>query len=196
MLKTKSNKQWKIVGITWVAAFLLSIGIALPQAGYASEAGATGLSVEIGDEFTVQLPTEIEVTMLAAEFNTVVTSTVNVNVNSNDPAGWSMTISMIDTDTSDGALIHESLTSSVARIPASTGTLTNPSILTQNSWGYNINSFAAGTFAQVPAATTPDLIANETGSGNFDFPIQIGVWAGFVPTGVYSNSITLLVTAN
>jgi hypothetical protein len=199
MRKIKQNKKiWQVLGSVWASALLLSLSLALPGISHAAtiQQGTTQITVDVSEQFIVTTPSEINVDMLASEIDSVVTATLNVGVISSVPGGYSMYLSMAQNDAYNGALVHETLTSPVARIPAAPGTFAAPSALSQNSWGYSLEGWSAGSFAAVPAFAAADIVANETSAGTFNTPIQIGVWAGFIPTGTYTNSIVVLVSAN
>ena len=196
-INKRSNKVWKVIGSVWASVLVLSLlSVTLPGISHATDqdAGSIMLQIEVGETFIINAPLELDVNLQGTEINSAVTAVIDVGVTTSMPTGYIMYLSMADGDMDSGALVHDTI--NAARIPSVTGNFLNPTALTETTWGYNLQSFGADNYAAIPDFATPDEIARENTAGAFNTPIEIGVWAGFIPAGHYSNSITVLVTAN
>jgi hypothetical protein len=195
----ENNKIWKVAGGLWASALLVSLSLGLASNSSAFF-GQTSLNIEVAPTFTIETPSDLsaDFNLSVASINAAVSQTVDVNVISTMPNGWMMQLSMASGDTYNGALINAAAlpSSSSARIPSVAGTFSAPAALTQNSWGYSITDFGANNFAAIPAYGSADTIYDTTASGTFSIPIEIGVWAGYIPSGDYTNNIAILISAN
>lgn len=130
-----------------------------------------------------------------------------VTVSTNDSAGYTLQIAETSAATA--------LTSGGNTIPASSGTQAAPVAMSNNTWGYRVDSvggFGAGPtssansaavsgsikFAAVPATGSPNTVKTTAGTASND---TTTIWYGVAantsqPSGTYTNSVTYTVTAN
>jgi hypothetical protein len=129
-----------------------------------------------------------------------------VTVNTSDTNGYTLQLS----ETSGSS----SLVSGSNTIPNSSGTQASPTAMTNNTWGYRVDSvggFGAGPttaqssialsslkFSAVPATGSPDILTTTSGTAmNATTTVWYSVAANTSqPEGTYTNSVTYTATGN
>lgn len=179
----------------------------LPSTGaLATSANATTtINANIGSVISVASTgtVSIDVTPVGAS-NTISSASDTVTVNTNNAAGYNLTLAM-NTAT-------RTLAKGADTIDPSTGTLAAPIAPAVNTWGYRVDGltgFGAGpasalnnattttlTFAGVPATATPDEIKTTTTTATND---TTTVWYMVAannskPNGIYTNTVVYTAT--
>ena len=134
-------------------------------------------------------PTTVQLNVTPTPAGMEATGNLVINVSSNNPTGYTLTMSA---KTSNTALIH---TNGTNTIPSTT----NPTAATlpTNTWGYNVGPNAT-TFLAIPAPSGAVTLRNTTGpTASDDTAITIGAKTDInVLPGVYSNDLTFTAVAN
>jgi hypothetical protein len=118
------------------------------------------------------------------------TAAVPITVSSNNPAGYSLTLSMISTDANSGQLWNATAATGLAGIAA------GPTALTANTWGYNLDSSA--NFSAVPASSSAATLIAPTGTfGSTSITVTYGAQVDYtLPANtIYSNQVTYTASA-
>lgn len=181
--------------------------VALPIFSASAETSNTMITANIGSTISVQSTSNVNLSINPTAGQAKASSgKATVTVSTNNSTGYNLKIGMNGTD--------RNLKKNSDNIAAHTGTLTAPSALANNTWGYRVAStggFAAGnmdvqnnvnnlagTFAGVPANTSLDQIKNHTSAVQSDnTEVLFGAKVDATkPSGAYTGTVVFTATAN
>jgi len=157
-----------------------------------SSAADMGLGLDVGLLLSITSSDAIAVPIAATATGTQNAGTVQVSVTTNNPIGYSLTMS------SATAVTALALTSNPATtIPSTTAPIASPSVLANNTWGYSTAASPA-SFARIPASATPDtLLVTGAPSVNSITGVTFAARVNTTkPAGTYANTIIFTATAN
>ncbi|MCL2038585.1 hypothetical protein FWG86_01620 [Candidatus Saccharibacteria bacterium] len=130
---------------------------------------------------------------------------VPLTLSCNDENGATVTLSMIATDANNGALFDDGTSAPLTTTDVVAPIGTAASVLTANTWGYNVVNASTNTaqnststFSPVPAAATPATLLATSTSGTSQFFVNFGALVDYtLDSGItYSNQVTYTASAN
>jgi hypothetical protein len=207
-MRIKMNKiyrnKYKKIGLIGIGIpILLLVTGAVASAATAN----TTINAQIQPVISVGSSTTVALSITPASGGSISSASDTVTVNTNDSAGYNLTLSDGDTNTS--------LVNGVNTITAHSGTQAVPTTMTTNNkWGYrvdNVGGFGAGpgavlnsvassslTWAGVPSSSSPNTLKSPTS------PSGVGgdtttVWYATrvdqtIPSGTYTDTVTYTAT--
>ncbi len=194
--------------LTSTTLALSAIGIAaLPVvASAATQSASTTINANIGSTISVTTSTTVAINATPTAGGVVSSASDTVTVNTNNAAGYTLTLADADTNTN--------LVSGSDTIAAHSGTFAAPTALANGSWGYRIvgaggfgataytgesnNGSSTSTWAGVPSSASPTTIKTTASSATND---TTTVWYGTrvsssQPNGTYTDTVTYTATTN
>jgi hypothetical protein len=190
-----------------LTASVLTLGLAAVGAGGSVLAQSNPTSetlVEVVVNSTLSISSDasggtvsLNVTPLVADDSTggtLVTGNETITVTTNNPNGYTLTIENNDSNLN--------LVSGSDNIAASTAPFGTPAALSASGatgvWGFRLASFAADTFAGVPANGSPQIISSTSAAASGDTTVV--TWGVAVttaqPAGTYSDTVIYTVIDN
>ncbi len=189
----------------WAVAAVMSLSIALPViASAADSSGTTNISVGVGDVISLSTDGAVSFSLIPTAGGVVSSGSDVVRVSTNNVAGYVLSLSNNDSNTS--------LVSGSNTIGAHAGTYIAPSVLANGTWGYAVaggafdasysaetnNASSTTKWAGVPALASPQTIKNRPGVASND---QTTVWYGARVSngqgaGTYIDTVTYTATTN
>ena len=203
MGRTSKRTVSTVIGSALSIALVLSAPI---LASAATTTGSTTINASVAAVISISTSSNVNISLTPTTGGVVSSASDTVTVNTNNTAGYVLTMSASDATTS--------LTSGGNTIAAHTGTQASPTALATNRWGYRVvgvggfgataynaetnNGSSTSTWAGVPASgaantlkTTATVATNDTTT----------VWYGVrvtssQPAGSYTEAITYTATTN
>lgn len=199
-MKLKAKSKY-FFGLAGLAAILL-----IPATTTAETANST-VQVDVGSVISA-FTTSGTVTLGALTPDSTGRQSINkdtVTVSTNDTDGYTLTLKDADTT--------YTLASGGNSFAASSGTPASPSALTNNTWGWRVDSlsgFGAGptsaissqapsslTFAAIPANGSPATLKTTSAAGSSSVDVWYSARANdSQPTGTYTDTVTYTATVN
>jgi hypothetical protein len=190
-----------------VGAWALVAGVlaGIPIAASAVS-GNTTVNATVNSIISVTTVSPVSVSLTPTAGGVVSSSSDTVTVNTNNSAGYNLTLADTDANTS--------LVSGANSITAHTGTQTTPTALANNTWGYRVvgvggfgataysvesnNSSSTSTWAGVPASGSPVTLKTTGTTATDDITtVYYGVKAtASKPSGTYTDTVTYTATTN
>ncbi len=174
------KKGYKAASVLAVMAIVLS-----PVAASAASSNTT-VQATVASVISVSSTPTVAISVTPAVGGVEATANDTVSVDSNDPDGYNLTLENDATLTMSGP--------SAATLAKTTGTYGTPTALINNSWGYRLSGFTAGTYAGVEDAAQNIKSTTATAAGDTTI-VTYGVKVDTTkPAGVYSDSVTYTAT--
>lgn len=196
----------KIIKYTSVVLTSAAI-VALPIFSASAETSQTVINATIGSTISVQSTGNVNLSINPTAGQAKASSgKATVTVSTNNATGYNLKIGMNGAD--------RNLKKGSDNITAHAGTLTAPSVLANNTWGYrveNVGGFAAGnmtaqsnvndltgTFAGVPASGAEAQIKNHNAAAqSHHTDVLFGAKVDATkPSGTYTGTVVFTATAN
>lgn len=196
----------KVIKYTSVVLTSAAI-VALPIFSASAETSNTMITATVGSTLSVQSTNNINLAINPTAGQAKASSgKATVTVSTNNSTGYNLKIGMNGTD--------RNLKKGSDSIATHSGTLTAPSVLANNTWGYRVagvGGFAAGnmdaqnnvndlsgTFAGVPANNALDQIKNHTSAVQSNqTEVLFGAKVDSTkPSGAYTGTVVFTATAN
>ena len=202
MIKITKQKISAIVGSTLAVALITSPAIV----SAASSPASTTINATLDSVISITTSTTVALAVTPTSGGSATSAADTVTVNTNNAAGYRLTLADTDTNTS--------LVNGGNSITAHAGTFASPSTLANNSWGYRVDgsgTFGAGptsaqsnqanlsgTWAGVPSSGSPQQLKSTSTNATGDVTsVFYGVKADTSkPTGVYTDSVTYTAVTN
>lgn len=174
------------------AGSVLALACVLMPAMSASAATET-----VNSTIRVHVNSAITVGVSAATVDINVTPTAagaahNVTVGTNNASGYKLQLASSTAATT--------LEKGSDTIPAAGGSFAAPAVLTTDTWGYRIDSFAANQYAGITANTAPVTLKNTTTPSIAGGDITAVTWGANVstatPNGTYTREVTYTAVTN
>lgn len=198
MRTIKINKQ-KIAALTAVFAVVASPAVA----SAATDSANTTVNATVQASISITSSSPVALTLAPTAGGVVTSASDTVTVDSNNTAGYDLTLADADANTN--------LVSGGNNIAAHSGTYASPTTLTNGTWGYAVaslnnfdasystetnNTSSSSIWAGVPATGSAQNIKSTTGVATADVTT---VWyAARVntsqPTGTYTDTVTYTAT--
>ena len=196
----------KIIKYTSIVLTSAAI-VALPVFSASAETSNTVITANIGSTISVQSTSNVALNINPTATQAKASSgKATVTVSTNNATGYNLKIGMNGAD--------RNLNKATDNITAHAGTLTAPTALANNTWGYRVENVGgfnagnvtpennvndlAGTFAGVPAQNAEDQIKNHNAavqSNTTDVLFGAKVDAT-KPSGAYTGTVVFTATAN
>ena len=162
---------------------------------------ATTETAQNGDYYIETTTTDLNLSIHTTPAGAQETASHDVIVKTDDPAGFTLTVS-VNNDTSNSLNLNGN-TSATSNFPATSGTYANPTALDDNSWGFTdtLTKKDNDQWSAVPLLSNAQQI-KQTGSANTSGDTTTIYYAinakydGKHENGSYSNTITYSVVGN
>lgn len=197
--------QQKAKVATWVLV-VAAVAAAPITASAATSSAGTTIEATVNSVISVTTSTNVAINLTPTPGGVVSSSSDTVTVNTNNTAGYTLTLADADATTS--------LASGGNTIAAHAGTQAVPTALAANTWGYRVvgvggfgasaysaetnNTSSTSTWAGMPATGSPNTLKTTSSTAANDVTT---VWYGVKvdssqPNGVYSDTVTYTATTN
>ncbi len=197
--------QQKAKVATWVLV-VAAVAAAPITASAATSSAGTTIEATVNSVISVTTSTNVAINLTPTPGGVVSSSSDTVTVNTNNTAGYTLTLADADATTS--------LASGGNTIAAHAGTQAAPTTLATNTWGYRVvgvggfgagaysaetnNTSSTSTWAGMPATGSPNTLKTTSSTAANDVTT---VWYGVKvdssqPNGVYSDTVTYTATTN
>ena len=198
----KISKKYLYQAVGAVSAFAVLASPVLVSA--ATDTANTTINANVGSTISVSSSSTVAINLAPGSQPVLSSSSDTVTVNTNNTAGYTLTLANLDTTTA--------LESGANTIQAHTGTQAAPTVLTTGRWGYavqNVGGFGAGvrsaetnntsstsTWAGVPSSAAPNTLKDTSSTATNDITT---VWYGVrvdssQPTGTYTDTVRYTAT--
>ncbi len=182
----KINLQKAGIGIMGVAAFAV---LALPVINVSAATTDVEVTANIDSSLTLSASTPSTVSLTPTTTADEDAATGTVTVATNDEDGYNLAISA-----TTPALQHDTLPATT--IPVAAGTVGTPAALTDNTWGFRVSSWAAGTYAGVTTTAT-NIKTTATPNASDVTNVAYGVRANSSQaSGNYATDVTYTALVN
>lgn len=190
------------------AALFAGIPIAASAATFSgvTDSAGTTITATVNSVISITTSTNVAIDLTPTPGGVVSSSNDTVTVNTNNNAGYTLTLSNSDATTD--------LVSGGDLIPSHAGTQAAPTALANNTWGYRVvgvggfgagayaselnNTTSTSTWAGVPAVGAENTLKTTASTATNDITT---VWYGVrvnasQPNGIYSDTVTYTATTN
>lgn len=134
-------------------AVAVVVGVVAPVAvSAAADSKTTTINAEIGSTISMTTPAAVNINVTPGASASQSNATDTVTVATNNSSGYTLTLSDADAATT--------LTNGASSIPAHSGTLTTPTALAVNTWGYHVANI--GGFGTVVAPPESNVATSAT----------------------------------
>lgn len=194
-------RKKQVTGV--IASFSALALLASPAiASAATQSANTTISASIGSAISVTTSGTVSVSLVPTSDGVVSSASDTVTVNTNNEAGYTLTLADSDTNTN--------LVSGSNNIAAHAGTYAAPTALGNNTWGYAVEggafdaSYAPETnagssttkWAGMPSSAAPQQLRSTSSTATNDITT---VWYGVKatssqPNGTYTDTVTYTAT--
>lgn len=202
MVRTVPHRA-KLAAWALVAAAVATAPVTVSAA---SSSANTVINATVNSVISITTASPVAISLTPTVGGVVSSSSDTVTVNTNNTAGYTLTLADNDANTN--------LVSGGNNIAAHGGTQAAPTALANNTWGYRVDGvggFGAGPYAQetnngsststwagVPATGTPNTLKTTSSVATND---ATTVWYGVratssQPNGVYTDTVTYTATTN
>jgi hypothetical protein len=191
-----------------VAGAVVAAGLAIVSPAIASAVSNTAnttINATVAIALSITSSSTVSISVTPTSGGVVSSSSDTVTVNTNDAAGYTLTLADSDTNTN--------LVSGGNNIAAHSGTQASPTALTANKWGYAVatvggfdasystetnNGSSTSKWAGVPSSASPNTLKTTSSTASND---TTTVWyaanaSTAQPNGTYTDQVTYTATSN